>query len=740
MKYELLKRTAIALFVGSVISTYSVAENGKISENSSPREVANAINENSDRITAVEEDLTTKADQAYVDSLQNVTRSHTKDIKALSEGIRDNVLPAIEANRSDIDANTAAIGKLKDLALKADKDAVAENRKNIDKNTSRITGIYNKQGLQNIRLNNHSDRITAVEEDLMTKADQAYVDSLQNVTRSHTKDIKALSEGIRDNVLPAIEANRSDIDANTAAIGKLKDLAKSLQGDSKNPGLLGALEEANKGLNENKEALALKADKDAVAKNRKDIDKNTSRITGTYNKQLLQDIRLNNHSDRITAVEEELTTKADEAYVDSLQNVTRNHTKNIKALSEGIRDNVLPAIEANRSDIDKNTSRITDTRNKQVLQNARLDNHGERIEANEAAIGDLARATDEAVKNLGNAVTGLDADLAGTQDAVAENRKDIDANTVAIDKLKETQTYKDLSKVENLVKDKADKTAVEKNALRITDTRNKQVLQNARLDNHGERIDANKAAIGDLARATNEAVTNLGNAVSSLDEDLAGTQDAVAENRKDIDKNASRITDTRNKQVLQNTRLDNHGQRIDANKAAIATNVADIATNKADIATNKADIANKADKNSVYSKSETDNKFALKADNSVVSAQAADINNLRTDVNAHKVDIDKLRTDVNTHTKRLDHLDNRVNKLDKDLKRGLASQAALTGLFQPYTVGKANFTAAVGGYKSQTAVAVGTGYRYNQNIATKAGVAFTQGGGVTYNAGVNFEW
>ena len=151
-------------------------------------------------------------------------------------------------------------------------------------------------------------------------------------------------------------------------------------------------------------------------------------------------------------------------------------------------------------------------------------------------------------------------------------------------------------------------------------------------------------------------------------------------------------------------------------------------------------MATKADKNSVYSKSETDEKFALKADNSVVRAQATDISNLRTDVNAHKVDIDKLRTDVNVHTKRLDHLDNRVNKLDKDLKRGLAAQAALTGLFQPYTVGKANFTAAVGGYKSQTAVAIGTGYRYNQNIATKAGVAFTQGGGVTYNAGVNFEW
>ena len=289
---------------------------------------------------------------------------------------------------------------------------------------------------------------------------------------------------------------------------------------------------------------------------------------------------INENSKRITAVEEELTTKADEAYVDSLQNITRNHTKNIKALSEGIRDNVLPAIEANRSDID----------------------------------------------NLGNTVNDL-------------------GNTV----------------------------------------------------------------------------NDLGDAVITLDEHLAGTQDAVAENRKDIDALKADKTEL--------------AAKADKTELAAKADKTELAA-KAD----KTELANKADKNSVYSKSETDNKFALKADNSVVSAQAVDINNLRTDVNAHKVDINKLRTDVNTHTKRLDHLDNRVNKLDKDLKRGLAAQAALTGLFQPYTVGKANFTAAVGGYKSQTAVAIGTGYRYNQNIATKAGVAFTQGGGVTYNAGVNFEW
>ncbi|WP_157997933.1 hypothetical protein [Haemophilus haemolyticus] len=52
MKCELLKRTAIALFVGSVISTYSVAE-GSISAKSSIEDVTNAINKNGENISKV---------------------------------------------------------------------------------------------------------------------------------------------------------------------------------------------------------------------------------------------------------------------------------------------------------------------------------------------------------------------------------------------------------------------------------------------------------------------------------------------------------------------------------------------------------------------------------------------------------------------------------------------------------------------------------------------------------------
>ena len=312
----------------------------------------------------------------------------------------------------------------------------------------------------------------------------------------------------------------------------------------------------------------------------------------------------------------------------------------VSKLATGIKDNLLPAIATNRTEIDKNTSNIKELAvgiQDNILP--ALEANRTDIDANKAAIGELAKATDEAVTNLGNAVSGLDEDLAGAQDAVAENRKDIDKNT------------------------------------------------------------------------------------SNIKELVVGIKDnilpALEANRTDIDKNASRITDTRNKQVLQNA-------LIDANKAALET--------KAD----KTALEAKADKTALEAKAD---KTALeaKADKVYVGSLEQNIRDNSNRIETNKVAVSALRNDINSHAKRLDHLDNRVNKLDKDLKRGLATQAALTGLFQPYTVGKANFTAAVGGYKSQTAVAIGTGYRYNKHVATKAGVAFTQGG-AAYNVGVNFEW
>ena len=454
---------------------------------------------------------------------------------------------------------------------------------------------------------------------LESKADKALVDELD-------EDVGKLEDKV--NGIAETAANKEDL-------GKLNDAVETLRDDVNNNTDI---------LSQNSEDIA--ANKEAIEANKTAIETNKAAIDEIKNLQ---------GYDSLTKVENIVSNKADQDYVEGLERDVKANTQDIKELSEGIRDNILPAIEANRTDIDANKADVDTLKNRADGAAAAVNLLAQNIGLNKTNIEKKADKAD--VDALKNRVDGA----AAAANLLAQN---IGLNKTNIEK-------------------KADKTDV----------------------------DANKAAIGDLATVIDEAVTNLDGVVNDLHGDLSVTKHTVAENRKDIDKNASRITNTRNKQVLQNARLDNHSNRIGVNEAAIATNKADIETNKADIATNKADIAtNKAD----------------------IATNKANIITNRANIAANTAAIA-------THNQRLDHLDNRVNKLDKDLKRGLATQAALTGLFQPYTVGKANFTAAVGGYKSQTAVAIGTGYRYNKHVATKAGIAFTQGG-AAYNVGVNFEW
>ncbi|UNU73077.1 YadA-like family protein [Moraxella nasovis] len=150
---------------------------------------------------------------------------------------------------------------------------------------------------------------------------------------------------------------------------------------------------------------------------------------------------------------------------------------------------------------------------------------------------------------------------------------------------------------------------------------------------------------------------------------------------------------------------------IDTSEFAKAKDLANKA-DKSELAgkADKTELTKKADKGEAYTKAEADAKFAL-----INAAPAAAIN---TSNLATKAD---------------------VAKLEKSTKQGMATQAALAGLFQPYNIGKVNLSAALGGYKSESAIAIGAGYRYNEQLAGKIGVA-TNSGGTAYNIGVNYEF
>lgn len=218
------------------------------------------------------------------------------------------------------------------------------------------------------------------------------------------------------------------------------------------------------------------------------------------------------------------------------------------------------------------------------------------------------------------------------------------------------------------------------------------------------------AVAGTFATCANAAVPNdrtdwftaTGTMTGSIDstkvqENFENLDTRVDENKANIDKVnekadlANRANDVQNKQIagLQSANL--------AQDKLIAANKSDIAANKTDIASNKANI---------------------EANKNAIAANYAEMKNNFAAVNS------------------------RIDKLDDKMKKGFAAQAALNGLFQPYSVGKFNVTAAIGGYDSEQAMALGTGYRFNENFALKAGIASDLSGfdHVTYNIGANFEF
>ncbi|WP_097432249.1 YadA C-terminal domain-containing protein, partial [Escherichia coli] len=86
------------------------------------------------------------------------------------------------------------------------------------------------------------------------------------------------------------------------------------------------------------------------------------------------------------------------------------------------------------------------------------------------------------------------------------------------------------------------------------------------------------------------------------------------------------------------------------------------------------------------------------------------------------------------HNARLNDHQRQIRENHEEMKRAAAQSAALAGLFQPYSVGKFNATAALGGYSDKQAVAVGVGYRFSEQTAAKAGIAASDGD-VSYNVG-----
>ena len=403
-------------------------------------------------------------------------------------------------------------------------------------------------------------------------------------------------------------------------------------------------------------------------------------------------------------------------------------------------------------------------------------NNTDNIAKNKAKIQDLAKAQLESVTFLGEQIQenktdiaankadadakfkGVQTDIANNKTTLAEHAKKINDNQQAIEA--KLGGKADLQKLSEL------KTSVDKNQtdIQLHDTKITNLATlfswtTPTIGNNTKGVATNKA---DIAKNKDDIQNNINNIYELAQQqdqhssDIKTLAKASSANTDNIVKNKAKIQDLAKAQLAGVGAMEELNKNVEKNKADADASFETLTKNqnaliekdKAQdtlIAKNKADadaklqgvqtdIANNKTTLAQHAKKINDNQQAIEAKlGGKADAQA--LNNLNDKVNGFDGRISALDTKVNA-------FDGRITALDSKVENGMAAQAALSGLFQPYSVGKFNATAALGGYGSKSAVAIGAGYRVNPNLAIKAGAAINTSGDKkgSYNIGVNYEF
>ncbi|WP_187161530.1 YadA-like family protein [Morganella morganii] len=671
---------------------------------------------NGSQLFATNEQVTANTD--------GITR-HTADIADNKTAITQNTTD-ITKNTSDIAGNKADITKnTADIA--GNKADITKNTTDIAKNTGDITTINNNLAagtLGLVQLSNDGKKVV-----LSDKAKDATVFEFGGKKLSGVSNAALAAdstEAVNGSQLFAtneqVTANTDGITRHTADIaGNKADIAKNTTDIAGNKT---AITQNTTDITKNTSDIA--GNKADITKNTTDIAKNTGDIT-TINNNLaagtLGLVQLSNDGKKVV-----LSDKAKDAMVfefgdkklsgvsdgalaaDSAEAVNGSQ---LFATNRQVTDNTN-AIAQNTTDITKNTNEITaisknlDSGSLGLVQ---LNADGKRIVLSDKADG--ARVFDFNNRTLSGVSAGRVAadsseavngsQLHATNQNVEKNTQSIKSNTdkLAVHESSITQNTNDIQANTNKLAEHD--AAITKNTNDIKENTN-------RLNNHDKDIAQNKQDI-----KTNTETLNRHDVI-------------ISKNTSDIEKNTSTIEKqggdiARLSSEMGNAgvvKISNDGKQVelsDKAKTATSFNIGNKRVSGVADAKNDNDAIN-------YAQMKRSNETTLKSANTYTDKRISQLGEYTTN-------------GLNRLNDRVDDLDNKVNK-------GFATNAALSGLFQPYGVGKMNLTAGVGGYKDESAVAVavGVGYRFNESVAVKGGVATSAGNGSStmYNASVNFEW
>ena len=741
----------------------------------------------------------TKALEKVAEQSALAAAENTQALNGFAEGHEivvtdaDGIKSVKKATKEDVEQDEFGGLGLKEVVAQhdqslADLTAETERAKKAAEQAA-FAAIENAQELNGFK---DGDEIVVTDDDGVKstrKATQADVEAdgfgglgLKEVVAAHDEALGDLTETVNENsealvkTAEVVNAISADVNANKAALEEQKEA---------NEGFNNAIASLDKDIGDL--ASAGKAAMEALEVNRQDIDANKTAIETKADKADFEELakytadmgkKVNDIGDEVTALS------------DATNAAITRHDKDIVDLAQADLK-ATEALEANRKDIDANKKYIGDLALAGKAAADALEANRQDIDANKAAIAENTAKLEEqkeANEGFNNAIASLDKDIGdlasagkAAMEALEVNRQDIDANKTAIETKADKADFEELAKytadMGKKVNDIGDEVTALSDATNAAITRHdKDIVDLAQadlkateaLEANRKDIDANKKYIGDLALAGKAAA------------------DALEANRQDIDANKAAIAENTAKLEEQKEANDGFNNAIASlDEDIITLKKADLAAadalkaHRTDIDANKAAIETKADKTAVESvrtiaveaqksaqvakgavevaqkSAETADSHAKAAQTAAAKAQeSADTNAVQIAANTKQIDTNKtdiaaLQTANGQHaagiaknSARIDSLDKNVANLRKETRQGLAAQAALSGLFQPYSVGKFNVTAALGGFKSDTAVAVGAGYRFNENFAAKAGLAVgtSSGGSASYNVGLNYEW
>ena len=342
---------------------------------------------------------------------------------------------------------------------------------------------------------------------------------------------------------------------------------------------------------------------------------------------------------------------------------------------------------------------------------------------------------DENLENLTETVNKNSETLDNTVDVVNQHTEDLTAVKDAINKNKDAinDTKDDLA----LVAATAINNAQEINGFKAKDTiydidENGKITKKEATEDDVKADDFGGLGLKEVVKANKAAIATKADKTA-----LDAVSDKVTANETAIGKKADK------------TALDAVSDKVTANETAIGKKADKTALDAVSdkVTANETAIGKKANSADVYTKAQSDERF-VKVENSIggldTTTKGLDtrLTSAEKSVADHGTRLASAEKSITEHGTRLNGLDKTVSDLRKETRQGLAEQAALSGLFQPYNVGRFNVTAAVGGYKSESAVAIGTGFRFTENFAAKAGVAVgtSSGSSAAYHVGVNYEW